>query len=45
MNMAYQIERSTYVVLSGHQGNVVAILAGDLGTLVALFLAWNKEVL
>jgi hypothetical protein len=35
----------TNLAPSGHQSNIIAILAGDLGTLVALLFAWNKKVL
>jgi len=40
-----RINRNVYFALSGYEGAVVAILLGDLGTLIALVVAWNKKVL
>ena len=40
-----QTKRATYFALSSHQGNIVAVLVCDLGTLKALLVAWNKKVL
>jgi len=33
------------LALSGHEGDIIAVIASDLGALVALFLAGHEEVL